>query len=341
MVAAPWVRRLGPGMAMIGLARLSGGNFLVVGRAGMDLYADPPNTRIEEATRFSAALGGSSANIAVALVRLGLRATLVSSVSDDAVGRFCLKQLDTYGVDTRHIRTVAGEARTSLAVVESRAENCQSVIYRNGAADFLMTPQDVELLDYVHFSGLIVTGTALATEPSRSAAYRAFEHARAAGLPVVFDVDYRPYSWQSPAEAAEVCSRAAAMSDVVVGNDMEFGVMAGDHALGLDHARSLVASAARIVIYKMGENGAITFTPTEEFTTGVYESVMLKPTGAGDSFLGAFVGSLSAGMSVREAVLHGSAAAAMVVARIGCAPAMPTRSELEAFMATRVCAGTT
>ena len=45
--------------------------FLVIGRAGMDLYADPPGTRIEEATQFTAALGGSSANIAVALTRQG------------------------------------------------------------------------------------------------------------------------------------------------------------------------------------------------------------------------------------------------------------------------------
>ena len=52
---------------MADLARLAGNSFLVIGRAGMDLYADPPGTRIEEATRFTAALGGSSANIAVAL----------------------------------------------------------------------------------------------------------------------------------------------------------------------------------------------------------------------------------------------------------------------------------
>ena len=59
---------------MAGLGRLTGRNFLVIGRAGMDLYADPPGTRIEEASRFVAHLGGSSANIAVALVRQGCRA---------------------------------------------------------------------------------------------------------------------------------------------------------------------------------------------------------------------------------------------------------------------------
>jgi 5-dehydro-2-deoxygluconokinase len=318
---------------MADLARLGGRNFLVIGRAGMDLYADPPGTRIEEATRFTTALGGSSANIAVALTRQGCRAALVTCVSDDAVGRFCLTQLDAYGVDRTHVRAVAGEARNSLAVVETRIENCQSVIYRNNAADFAMTVADVKGIDYSSFSALITTGTVLAAEPSRSAAVRAFELARAAGLPLIFDVDYRPYSWPSAAVAAEVYSRAAAMCDVIVGNDVEFGFMAGHPDRGLEKARRLIAEGAQIVVYKMGEKGAVTITPTKEFATGIYQTQALKPTGAGDSFLGAFIAGLSGGLPVRDSVLRGSAAAAMVVARVGCAPAMPTSAELDAFLA--------
>ncbi|WP_103257910.1 5-dehydro-2-deoxygluconokinase [Tabrizicola aquatica] len=318
---------------MADLARLQGRNFLVIGRAGMDLYADPPGTRIEEATRFTTTLGGSSANIAVALTRQGCRAALLTCVSDDAVGRFCLNQLDAYGINRTHVRAVAGEARNSLAVVETRLENCQSVIYRNNAADFAMTLADVEAVDYPAFSALITTGTVLAAEPSRSAAFRAFHLARAAGLPLIFDVDYRPYSWASAAEAAEVYSRAAALCDVIVGNDVEFGFMAGHPDLGLEKARTLIAEGAQIVVYKMGENGAVTITPQGEFATGIYPTQALKPTGAGDSFLGSFIAALAAGLPVRDAVLRGSAAAAMVVARVGCAPAMPTGTELDAFLA--------
>ncbi|MFN4131091.1 MAG: 5-dehydro-2-deoxygluconokinase [Paracoccaceae bacterium] len=319
---------------MADLARLSGRNFLVIGRAGMDLYADPPGTSTEDATCFAAALGGSSANIAVALTRQGCSAALVTCVSDDAVGRFCLNQLDAYGVGRTHVRAVAGEARNSLAVVETRLENCQSVIYRNGAADFEMTLGDVEAVDYAAHAALITTGTVLAAEPSRSAAFCAFDLARAAGLPLIFDVDYRPYSWPSAAVAAEVYSRAGAMCDVIVGNDVEFGFMAGHPDRGLEKARSLIAQGAQIVIYKMGEKGAVTITADGTFATGIYPTHALKPTGAGDSFLGAFVAGIAAGLSVRQAVLRGSAAAAMVVARVGCAPAMPTNAELDAFLAT-------
>ena len=319
---------------MADLSRLAKGRLLVIGRAGMDLYADPPGSTIEHATRFSAALGGSSANIAVALTRQGCQAALVTCVSDDAVGRFCLAQLDHYGVDRTHVRVAGGDARNSLAVVETRIENCQSVIYRNGAADFEMTLSDIDGVDFAAYAALVTTGTVLAAEPSRSATFRAFERARKAGLPLIFDVDYRPYSWPSAKVAAEVYSRAAALCDVIVGNDVEFGFMAGDHDRGLDCARDLAKSAS-IVVYKRGEQGAITLTRDTEITSGIYPTHALKPTGAGDSFLGAFVAGLSAGLPLADCVRRGSAAAAMVVGRVGCAPAMPSRADLDAFLAAQ------
>jgi 5-dehydro-2-deoxygluconokinase len=309
------------------------GGFLVVGRAGMDLMPDPPGTSIEGAERFVSALGGSAANIAVALTQQGCRAALLTCVSDDAVGRYCLAQLDRYGIDRTHVRPVGGEARNSLALSESRLDGHQTVIYRNGAADFGMALEDVDIVDFSRFSALVTTGTVLAAEPSRGAAFRAFALAKEAGCEIVFDVDYRPYSWGSVAEAAEVCGRAAALCDVVVGNDVEFGVLAGDAARGLEHARGLAAGDASLVIFKMGEGGALTFTEGREVRTGIYAVSALKPTGAGDAFLGTLLAARSAGHGVEAAVLRGSAAAAIVVGRVGCAPAMPTVAELDAFIA--------
>jgi len=317
---------------MADLSRLKGNRFVIIGRAGMDFYPDPPGTKTEHATRFFACLGGSSANIGVAITKLGGSVDLVTCVSDDAIGRFAINELDRYGIGRAHVRSVGGEARNSLAVVETRIEDHQSVIYRNGAADFEMTMADVEAVDYAAYSALITTGTVFAAEPSRSAAFRAFDLAREAGLPLIFDIDYRPYSWPSPEVAAEVYSRAGALCDVIVGNDVEFGFMAGAYDRGLDTARALVAGGAQIAVYKMGEKGAVTITPEGETRTGIYRTEALKPTGAGDSFMGGFVSGLASGEGVRDAVLQGSAAAAMVVARVGCAPAMPTRAELDRFL---------
>ncbi len=310
-------------------------SFVVLGRAGMDLYADPIGTRIEAAAGFVAHLGGSAANIAVALARQGAKSALVSRVSDDAVGRFCLAQLDHYCVDRRHVSLATGEARTSLAVVETRIEDCQSVIYRNNAADFALTKADVEAVDFSQYGGLVITGTALAQEPSRAATLRALDRALEAGITTVMDIDYRPYSWPSSEEARQVNLRAAQACDIVVGNDVEFGLLVGDHAKGVAGARALVAEGAAIAVYKMGEAGAVTVSAECEFSTSIYRTEPLKPTGAGDAFMGGFLADLAGGQPLRAAVLRGSAAAAMVVARVACSPAMPTRADLDAFLAAR------
>lgn len=314
------------------LARMS---FLVLGRAGMDLYSDPPGTRLEGARAFSAHLGGSAANIAVALARQGARAALMTRVSDDAVGRFCLAELDRYGIERTHVGLAGGELRTSLAVVETRVEDCQSIIYRNGAADFALTEADVAAADLSDHGALVITGTALARPGSRAATMAALERARAAGLVTVMDVDHRPYSWSSLDEARAAKLSAARLCDILVGNDEEFALLAGAPQGGLACARALVAGGVGIAVHKMGERGAVALTAGEEIRTGIYRTRALKPTGAGDAFLGGLLVALAAGRPLREAVLRGSATAAIVVARVGCAPAMPTSAELDAFLATQ------
>jgi 5-dehydro-2-deoxygluconokinase len=316
------------------LAGIRKRDFLVIGRVGMDLSPEPPGAAIEDAQQLMVAMGGSSANIAAGLVKFGARAALVTRVSDDAVGRYCVKQLAAYGVDATHVTPVAGEYRNSLALYESRVADHNSVIYRNGAADFQMSLADVEAVDYTRYGALITAGTVFAAEPSRTATFRAFELARAAGLPIIFDVDYRPYSWPSPQVAEEVLSRAGALSDIIVANDEEFGFMAGGLDKGLAKARALAETSASIVVYKMGPLGAITFADGQELRTGIYAVDALKPTGAGDSFMAGFLASLAEGRALQEAVLRGSACAAIVVAKPGCAPAMPETAELEAFLAT-------
>ena len=315
------------------LSSIEQNKFVVVGRAGMDFFPDPPGTKTEDGAVFHASLGGSSANIAAGICKLGGKSALVTRVSDDSIGRYAVNQLNHYGVDATHVTPVGGEYRNSLAVYESRIEDHQSVIYRNGAADFQMDTSDVEAVDYSAYGALITAGTVFAAEPSRAATFHAFSLAKAAGLPIIFDVDYRPYSWPSPEVAADVLSRAAAQSDMIVGNDEEFGFMAGGIDKGLDKARELARSTATIVVYKMGPEGAITFSGDQEIRTGIYPVTALKPTGAGDSFMAGLMTGLANKMPLEAAILRGSACASITVSKPGCAPAMPNTKTLEEFLA--------
>jgi 5-dehydro-2-deoxygluconokinase len=170
---------------------------------------------------------------------------------------------------------VGGEARTSLAVVATRTDDTESVIYRNGAADFQLTRADVDTVPFERFGALIVTGTS--------------------------------------------------------GNDEEFAVLAhGDD--GEEAARAL-ARQAHAVVYKMGARGSRTFSAGRRIDTGVFAVTPLKPTGAGDAFMAGLVTGLGKGLDLEACISRGAAAAAIVVTRVGCAPAMPNERELEAFLA--------
>jgi 5-dehydro-2-deoxygluconokinase len=312
-------------------ARLASNRWLVLGRAGLDLYADPPGTRVGAARRFVCALGGSAANIAAGITALSGSAALLTAISDDAVGRFVYSELESYGVGTDFVHFVGGETRTSLAVVATRTDDTESVIYRNGAADFQLTRADVDTVPFERFGALIVTGTSLAAEPSRDSTFLAAERARAAGATLMFDIDYRAYSWISSDIAGAVCGRFASLCDIVVGNDEEFAVLAhGDD--GEEAARAL-ARQAHAVVYKMGARGSRTFSAGRRIDTGVFAVTPLKPTGAGDAFMAGLVTGLAKGLDLEACISRGAAAAAIVVTRVGCAPAMPNERELEAFLA--------
>ena len=203
-------------------ARLAGGPVYCLGRAGMDLYPEPAGVITEEAEQFRADMGGSAANIAVALSRQGGRAALLTVFSDDQVGRFVIRKCAGYGVDTNSCRTQPGLCRNSLAIAETKPANASVVIYRNQAADLELTSEDVSLVDFSLAGGLVVTGTALSGEPSASAVGTAISAARQAGCPVIIDIDYRANAWQTAREASCRMSPELARADIIVGNNDEW-----------------------------------------------------------------------------------------------------------------------
>ena len=306
-------------------------NFLIIGRAGIDIYPDPPGTKTEEANKFVTHLGGSSANIAVELTKLGGNCNLLTRVSDDALGRLAINQLKKYSINTDLVKFQGNEARISFAVVESRIENHQSIIYRNGAADFFMNKNDIIDTKIENYACVILTGTCLASEPSRSATFLAMKIANDNKIPIIMDIDYRPYTWESDKDASITYINAAKQCTIVIGNDDEFGVLSMDYDKGYDFAKSL-ANEIDLVIYKKGEKGSVTFMKNNEFSKGIFEVKPLKPTGAGDAFMGGFIGSLLNDYSLEESLEIGSAAAAIVVTKVGCAPAMPDFNEIKSFM---------
>ena len=313
------------------ISKIKKNNFLLIGRAGIDVYPDPPGSKIENAINFVSHLGGSSANMGVELTKFGGSCSLLTRVSDDALGRFVSNKLEFYGINNNLVKFEKNESRVSFAIVETTIKDHQSIIYRHKAADLFLNKQDIESANIPNFDCLLITGTALASEPSRSAVLYGLEIANKNNIPVVMDIDFRPYTWESNEKASEIYNLAAKNCTGVIGNDEEFSILAGKYEDSLNFAKTL-SSNCDLIIYKKGNHGSVSFVEDREINKGVFSVNPLKPTGAGDAFMGALIGALLRDYDIEKSIEIGSAAAAIVVTKVGCAPAMPDLEEILKFM---------
>ena len=313
------------------ISKIQKNNFLLIGRAGVDIYPDPPGTKTENANKYVTHLGGSSANMGVQLTKYGGSCSLLTRVSNDALGKFAINQLDSYGVKSDLVKFEDNESRISFAIVESTVVDHQSIIYRHKAADLFLNKNDIENSNLQNYECILITGTSLAAEPSRSAVLYALKLAKEKKIPVIMDIDYRPYTWESEDKAKEIYNLAGDYCSGIIGNDDEFAILSGNYDDGLSYAKK-ISRNCDLVIYKMGEKGSITFANNEEIQRGIFPVKPLKPTGAGDAFMGSLIGAILKNYDLQKAIEIGSAAAAIVVTKVGCAPAMPDLDEVLDFM---------
>ena len=297
----------------------------------MDIYPEPLGTKIDDVQNFSTHLGGSAANTCVALSKLNVASDLVTCVSDDAIGNYIFKKLDDFNIGKKFCRRINKKFQTQIALVETILENNQSILYRNNSCDLQLDQSDIERINFEDFSSVFISGVTLSSNPSRDAVFLAVEKATALKLPLIIDLDYRPYNWESDEKKSEVYKNIMKEMDVIIGNDLEFNI-ADNSSDGLKLAQTLIQKKPSIIIYKMGEKGSKVYTKDSEQDFGIYNVQAIKPTGAGDAFNGGFLSSLYQGFSLEDSVKRGSANAAIVVTKVGCSSAMPNLEELNQFI---------
>jgi 5-dehydro-2-deoxygluconokinase len=307
---------------------MSAMDVVILGRIGYDLYSEEPHVPLPQVRRFSRYLGGSSANMAVGLARLGARAGMVSCLGDDSLSRFLIDFLNAEKVDTSHVRTAPGYL-PSLALTEvAPPDRFPQVFYRHDAVDTMLDVTDSDL-DYAASGRMFVTnGTSLCGSPSRESAYRALERAKNAGCRVVLDVDYRSMSWKKPEEAGLAVRLALPFVDVLIGNQLELKLVAGVGDLDRAVAK-LQGAGVPMLVSKLGELGTRVLTGGDSVYLPPYSVEVCTTIGAGDGFASGFLYAMLKGLPVAECLHYGNAAAAIVVSRLSCSEAMPVLSEVE------------
>lgn len=324
-------------------------DIVTLGRAAVDLYGEQIGGRLEDMTSFAKYLGGCPANIATGASRLGMRVGMIARVGDEHMGRFVRESLQREGVDVSQIRTDPSRL-TALVILGIRDRDTFPLIfYRENCADMAVAAADIDPAYVASAAALVVTGTHFSTPTVDAASRAAIAAARAAGTQVVLDIDYRPVLWgltgRGDGETRFISSEQVSthlqsivpLCDLVVGTEEEIHIAGGstDTVAALRRLRSLTNA---VLVVKRGVQGATIYEGAipDRFDEAIdcpgFPVEVFNVLGAGDGFMAGLLTGWISGKSWFEAGRIANACGALVVSRHGCAPAMPSRIELEDFL---------
>lgn len=322
---------------------------ICLGRVAVDLYGQQIGARLEDETSFAKYLGGSSGNVAYGTAIQGLKSSMLARVGDEHMGRFLRQELQSVGVDTSHLITDK-QRLTALVILGIKDQDTFPLIfYRDNCADMAITKDDFSEQYIASAKALAITGTHLSHPNTREAVLTALEYAGRNGVKRLLDIDYRPVLWGltslGDGETRYIDSEAVTASlqqvlhhfDVLVGTEEEFHIAGGstDTLTALKNVRKF--SQATLVC-KRGALGCSVFEGEipDDLDGGlnVYgvRVEVLNVLGAGDAFMSGLLRGYINGEGWEQACRYANACGALVVSRHGCAPAMPTKIELDNYL---------
>lgn len=323
---------------------------ITFGRSSIDLYSQNIGAPFNEIKGFDAFVGGSPLNIAVACARLGVEASLLTAVGNDKVGEFILDFLRKENVNTKSIPVKNGTRSSAVVLGIEPPDKFPLVYYRDNAADSQVNIDDVQNANIPDYRILLINGTALNVDPSRSATFLATEIANNNNVDVVLDLDFRADQWHDYrafgltvrailprvkiAIGTEEEILAATMDDASQVTIKDQQISAPEISGDLDTSvKRLLSSGIETLIVKRGEEGVRIYN-TDEKRTDVpgFPVEVVNVLGAGDAFAGGFLYGILQGWDLYKACRMGNAGGAQVVTKKGCANFMPTLEESLKFI---------
>jgi ribokinase len=297
---------------------------VIVGSISMDMVACTPHIpAVGETvigTSFSTTPGGKGANQSVAAARLGYPTQMVGMVGDDAYGQPLLDSLQQAGVCTEAMEASKGSSGLAHIFLAEAGENSIVIVQgANGRVDRAHIDRHANL---IRAAGMVLCQLELPMETT----CHAIEMAAAAGVPVMLD----------PAPAAALPESSFSKIAWFTPNETEAALYAGNGIHVEETARRLFAKGLTGVALKRGAEGAyVAVAGGRADWVRAFPVQAVDTVAAGDCFNGAFAVALIEGNDPWNAARFACAAAAICVTRRGAQASMPSRNEVEAFLAER------
>lgn len=278
----------------------------------MLMLAPSPNELIEACSQFVPLLGGAEANVAIGLERLGLRAGWIGKLPRNALGRWIVGETRRYGVDTSGV-VWADEGRVGLFFVEwgAKPRGITTIYDRANSAAATLTADELNW-DYIRRARwLHLTGINPAlSETCRVATREIATRARAAGLSISFDVNYRSLLW-SIEDAHEALADILPHVDLLITTEAEAALLLEERLSREETLRCLLDRySLEAAVMTLGDEGSVGFDGRQCFRSSGYAVEKVNRLGAGDAFVaGLLFGYLRSGL--QSGLEYGSAMAAL------------------------------
>lgn len=289
-----------------------------VGESLVDFLPAESAQRVRDVTAWKPSIGGSLANVAVGVARLGGRSAYVGVVGEDEFGHFLREGLASEGVDVSHLRQTA-EARTGLVFIsiDERGER-SFTFFRTRSAEFLLSERDVDPA-FLERARVVHFGTnSLKLPEARAAMSRTVEIARAAGRIVSCDPNLRLHAWEDLEVLREQLRLLLPQCSVVKLSEEEVAFATGrtepEEAL-----RYLSGLGVTLPVVTRGEAGAVFLWRGEVVRVPAPRVRVVDTTGAGDGFTAAFLHGLSRRYAEASALAGASREDLEALATFGCA----------------------
>ena len=305
---------------------------LCMGRSSIDLYSNDVGAPFEEITSFAALVGGCPLNISVGTHRLGLKSALLTGLGKDKVGDFIRHFLEREGVEMKYSVVKPGHRTSAVLLGIEPPDHFPLIYYRDNNADIELNIDDVLAAPVGDSRLLLISGTGLSKEPSRSATQFAAELASSLGTEVVLDLDYRPDQWHDPRAYGVTARVTLPLCDIAIGTEDEIKA-----ATGADDpekaVETLLKGVRKAVVFKRGGDGSRVYTKSGEVIDAPpFRIDVLNVLGAGDAYASGFIYGYLQGWGWAKAARMGNSTGAIVVTRQGCANDMPTLPEALALV---------
>ncbi|MGK7939668.1 MAG: carbohydrate kinase [Crocosphaera sp.] len=314
---------------------------LCVGEILFDCLADQLGQDLNEVTSWTAYPGGAPANVASALIKLGISAAFIGCIGKDNTGDELVNILETIGVNTtgiqRHPTAPTRKVYVTRSLTGERYFAGFGHLKTDEFADTKLEAEQLEESLFAQAKYLVIGTLELAYHKSKQAIFKAIELAEKYNLTILVDVNWRPVFWQNVEQAQPLIRKVLKQADFIKLSQEE-----ANWLFNTEEPQEIAQNFTKIkgILVTLGEKGCHYYLGKNQGMVETFSVNVIDTTGAGDSFVAGFLSQcclhqeaiLNDPEIARQAIIYSNAVGALTTTKPGAIAAQPNKKKVEMWL---------